>query len=370
MKQNQWFLKQQLRKLQEGGHIPTYQEWLQMSPRQKWNRNVGIARGMLTGAPTIDKIWNAGRALVGGYEPKNPYLIGGEPVIPAVMPTSQSLKIAEMLKQSPQTRQQIEKATTQGVKDLLEYFNSPEYKRRLIKSGASKAEAEQISKFKMNNVKAAKTELYDDFRDARFGHTYIDEPTGTTMVNINANAANTSKLARETTWHEGAHASLNNYSQSLKAQFQSGGKDVLPVTWRKYTENSPIYDRISKHNFELMPELKPSWKAFLENDMEAFNKLASPEDLQVLKDYGNVGTRDFLEYMNTEQEVGARAIAVNVGEFTGQPAEWNPKQLKMFYTKESLDKLKEGVWSLIGAYTSKKFLSHSDYDRPGIRLNQ
>ena len=68
-------MEKQIIKLQSGGN--TYKQWLQLSPIDKFKRNYRIAKSYLRSGPNITNFYNAGKAILGGFEPKNPNLITG-----------------------------------------------------------------------------------------------------------------------------------------------------------------------------------------------------------------------------------------------------------------------------------------------------
>lgn len=68
-------MEKQIIKLQSGGN--TYKQWLQLSPIDKFKRNYRIAKSYLSNGPNITNFYNAGKAILGGFEPKNPNLITG-----------------------------------------------------------------------------------------------------------------------------------------------------------------------------------------------------------------------------------------------------------------------------------------------------
>jgi len=48
-----------------------------LSPIDKFKRNYRIAKSYLSNGPNITNFYNAGKAILGGFEPKNPNLITG-----------------------------------------------------------------------------------------------------------------------------------------------------------------------------------------------------------------------------------------------------------------------------------------------------
>ena len=57
----------------------TYEEFYQMSPEERRNRNKEIATAYLNQGPSISNYYNAAKAYFGGYNPENPYILGGAP---------------------------------------------------------------------------------------------------------------------------------------------------------------------------------------------------------------------------------------------------------------------------------------------------
>ena len=108
--------------------------------------------------------------------------------------------------------------------------------------------------------------------------------------------------------------------------------------------SNPWYRRISEHNKTLIPELKPVWKAFINGDMNTFNRLATKEDLEVLNKYKD--PKAFIEYLEDEQESAARAISANIGDFVGRKSQWNLPQLERFFTSKGIRNLRDNVWAV------------------------
>ena len=54
-----------------------YDEWNSLSPIDKLKRNFTIAKQFVSESPRIENLYNAAQALVGEYNPQNPYLIVG-----------------------------------------------------------------------------------------------------------------------------------------------------------------------------------------------------------------------------------------------------------------------------------------------------
>ena len=59
-----------------------YDEWNQLSTLDKLKRNFNIARQFISESPRLENIYNAAQAMLGEYNPQNPYLITG--VAPSV----------------------------------------------------------------------------------------------------------------------------------------------------------------------------------------------------------------------------------------------------------------------------------------------
>lgn len=396
MLEKKWFLKQQLRKLQEGGHIPTYQEWLKMSPRQKWNRNVGIARGMLTGAPTIDKIWNAGKALVGGYEPKNPYLVGGEP--PPVAPgkidpriiselTQQTSKNrfgraqyipvnlekfnrrwAELLdKTQPiKTNQSYEKLVLKQAGDTskqkaLDYYKSNEFIQRAKSAGFKEEEisrlqgeleemlqnSQTIPVFNLNDPAHAYSQGYFDKQGNLYRNTYINIPRVQGV---------TEKDLAGILDHEYGHTATNGYNSA--GQYLSGLGSYIE---RKF----PMIAKMMKYNESIAP--KPDWQvdqlyrfSNQPNAVELLRKMY-PEltEEEAAKEIANYKkSSDFMvNYVGNSNELRSRALATK---FAADEAKMSPqnfveqksndlaqaRELKTFFDRKGLNEY------------LNKFLSH------------
>ena len=59
-----------------------YDEWNQLSTLDKLKRNFNIARQFISESPRLENVYNAAQAMLGEYNPQNPYLITG--VAPSV----------------------------------------------------------------------------------------------------------------------------------------------------------------------------------------------------------------------------------------------------------------------------------------------
>lgn len=59
-----------------------YDEWNQLSALDKLKRNFNIARQFISESPRLENVYNAAQAMLGEYNPQNPYLITG--VAPSV----------------------------------------------------------------------------------------------------------------------------------------------------------------------------------------------------------------------------------------------------------------------------------------------
>lgn len=242
-------------------------------------------------------------------------------------------KLSEVINLEIPVNQEIKNGGNLGIKDVFHYYNSPEYIHHLKSTGLTESEARQLQKLKIDNL--IDTKIKFDVSD-HYGHTSLNL-NGDITVFISSNNSNTPELARETMWHElGGHASSRNYQESLQ-----------PILNRNiHTRNiysNPWYRKISQHNRELIPDLKPQWKAFKEGDIETFKKLASKEDLKFAEKVKN--PKSFIEYLEDEQETAARAISANIGDSVGQKTQWNLQQLEQFFTSEGIKKLRKNVWS-------------------------
>lgn len=63
--------QQKLKKFQEGGK---YQSWLNLSWKDKIKRNLNIYKSYLDKGPNISNIYNAGKAILGGFNPTNTFV--------------------------------------------------------------------------------------------------------------------------------------------------------------------------------------------------------------------------------------------------------------------------------------------------------
>lgn len=236
--------------------------------------------------------------------------------------------------------QYIREGIKLGIFDTFKYYLSKEYLYHLINTGLTEPEAVEIRDFKMNNINTTEVKPYA-LNEDRYGDYAIEELVDNYMnVYVNPNFANTEELARETVWHElGGHASTRGYSSEQKELFKE-----LFTLHPGDNFNNPLYNKIAEHTKTILPELKDSWKAYLEGDFDKFKSLATPEELEFEQERKSIDK--FIEYINTEQETTARAIAAHIGEYAGQPTKWNLQQLNMFFKPETVEKLKKFVWTI------------------------
>lgn len=233
--------------------------------------------------------------------------------------------------------QEISNGAKEGFKDSYKYYSSDKYIEHLKSTGLSEKEAKELQQFKLNNL--LETRIDFEHSDPRaYGQNSVIAETGESTTSLNPRMANTEDLARETVWHEsGAHSSSKNYKLSNQPKIDRS------IDARNIYSN-PWYRKISEHNSKLIPELKPVWKAFMKGDMKTFNRLASKEDLEYIKEYKD--PKAFIEYLEDEQEVAARAISANIGDYVGKKSQWNLPQLERFFTPEGIKNLRDNVWSI------------------------
>lgn len=249
----------------------------------------------------------------------------------------QKMKASDILSNDKYLTEEILSGTKKGFRDSYDYYNSEKYLNHLKNTGLSEKEAKELQQFKLNNLVETRIN-FDNINPNEFGENSVIAETGQSTTSLNPRMANTEDLARETIWHEsGAHSSTKNYKLSNQPKIDRS------VDARNIYSN-PWYRKISEHNSQLIPELKPVWKAFMEGDMKTFNKLASKEDLEVVKKYKD--PKWFIEYLEDEQEAAARAISANIGDYVGKKSQWNLPQLERFFTPEGIKKLRDNVWSV------------------------
>lgn len=259
----------------------------------------------------------------------------------------QQMKVGDLLDNSRYMTEDILKGAKEGFKDSYKYYSSDKYIEHLKSTGLSEKEAKELQQLKLNNLLDTRIN-FDNVNPAAYGENVV-RATGESTTSLNPRIANTEDLARETVWHEsGAHSASKNYKSSYQPKIDRS------VDARNIYSN-PWYRRISEHNSQLIPELKPVWKAFMEGDMKTFNKLASKEDLEIIKKYEN--PKGFIEYLEDEQEAAARAISANIGDYTGKKSQWNLPQLEQFFTSEGIKKLRDNVWSIGTGFGGMLFIN-------------
>lgn len=257
-----------------------------------------------------------------------------------LLPKHLSMKLMDLFKLKPKAYD-IDKVINNSKQEILNYYNSPVYKDRLIQSGVIDEESlNQIIKLKTNNINNTEINYVYNPSNRSFGWTNINKQ-GFPIIFINTAKANTKDLAKEAIYHElGGHAASNSYSHSQDLlNFKHNNPEVF---------SDPIYERIYQNYNELMPQLKDSWKTLLSKGKNAFLKVASKEDIELFNNSNEEDIKNFIKYMTTEQEYAARALASNIGDWSGNPIDWNKQQLLQFFTPESINKLRNGVFGLIG----------------------
>ena len=262
----------------------------------------------------------------------------------------QEAKIGDLLNNTQYITKDIESGALEGFKDTYKYYSSDKYIEHLKSTGLSEKEAKELQDFKLNNL--LRTRINFNHMDPNaYGHNTVSTK-GVLTTELNPKVANTKELARETVWHEtGGHASSAGYKKSHQPVIDRS------IDLRNIYSN-PWYRKISEHNSKLIPELRPVWKAFKNGDMKTFNKLASKEDLEVIKKYKD--PKAFIEYLEDEQEAAARAISANIGDFVGMKSQWNLPQLERFFTPEGIKKLRNNVWSIGSGFGGLLFINE-DY---------
>ena len=83
-------MNNKIKKLQQGDYF----QWKNLSREEKVKRNNQIAKQYLDQGPSIQNLYNALKAYLGGFNPKNPYLITGEP---SILPGSNLSSVANVV---------------------------------------------------------------------------------------------------------------------------------------------------------------------------------------------------------------------------------------------------------------------------------
>jgi hypothetical protein len=249
-----------------------------------------------------------------------------------------SAKVSEIINNNMYMTKDIEEGALEGFKDSYKYYSSDKYLEHLKNSGLSEEQAKSLQEFKINNLLETRIN-FSNIDPAEYGNNTVIAETGESTTSINPKVSNTKDLARETVWHEtGGHSSSKGFSIDKFREFLAEHPEYQNIY------SNPWYRRISEHNKELIPELKPVWKSFMNGDMKTFNKLASKEDLEILNKYKD--PKSFIQYLQREQEASARAISANIGDFAGKKSQWNLPQLERFFTPEGIKKLRDNVWNI------------------------
>ena len=92
-----------------------YDEWNQLSALDKLKRNFNIARQFISESPRLENIYNAAQAMLGEYNPQNPYLITG--VAPSVgrTPKIRKQSVCDINNKSLQITKKFNTAVKNGM---------------------------------------------------------------------------------------------------------------------------------------------------------------------------------------------------------------------------------------------------------------
>lgn len=228
-----------------------------------------------------------------------------------------------------------------GENDLVpNYFVSPQEKERLIATGISPEEAQDIMDVRwINSIEALPGKLRN-----------LEKNTFGDAQNINGRA-----FIRYNS-RKGVKASLNDASTTLNTVFHELGGHGSSLNIGYGTQTIPInmkdiLMKMYKHNESLRPQLKPFYQAIKDGNFDLAKNLAKDEGIELSSLKGSSGDIDFknlknfIEYMEENQEYSARAIGSNMSNHYRIPNGWNEKQLRDIFTKESVDNLLKNVWN-------------------------
>ena len=239
-----------------------------------------------------------------------------------------------------------------GENELVpDYFVSPEERQRLIDSGLTPEEAQDILDVRwLNSIEAYPGKLRN-----------LGENTFGDAQNINGRA-----FIRYNS-RKGARASLNDAKTTLNTVFHELGGHGSSLNIGHGTQTIPvnmkdILMKIYEHNESLRPKLKPFYQAVKDGKFNLAKTIAEKEGIELSSLKGSSGEIDFnnlqnfIKYMEENQEYSARAIGTNMSNHYGMPNGWNETQLRDIFTKESVDNLLKNVWNAgipltIGGYT-------------------
>ena len=238
------------------------------------------------------------------------------------------------------------KWATEARDDVVQYFDSDDYYNHLIQSGATPEQAWAIAAVRAVNAEHAHPIVFRNLGN----YTYGDAQNigGQALIRLNQKLNNRAQLIdpesiKHTVYHE-----LGGHGSSLNI-----GASNVTIPERQ----SSILTEMYKHNEALRPQLRPFYQAVKDGNFELAKQIA-PEDVFKTSD-GEIGFKeiqDFLKYMEDNQEYSARGIASNIAKSQGLKDGWNIKQLRKYFTDESVDNLLKNVWTIIPAgYGISKF---------------
>lgn len=225
-----------------------------------------------------------------------------------------------------------------GEELTKEYFGEHLYDE-LVSKGFSPKDAAMVASTRYAGAIDARPGVLRNLGEHTFGESQLlneskIQPIYNSRKHVKA-SLNDANTALEIVFHElGGHGSSFNiqYGQPLRI-------------------NDTYFIRLMKildHNEKLRPKLRPFYQAIKDGNFKLAETLA-PKDGTLKGINGKIDYKqiqDFIKYMEKNQEYSARAIATNMGEHYGlRKNGWNIKQLRQFFTDESVDNLLKNVWN-------------------------
>ena len=250
-----------------------------------------------------------------------------------------------------------------GENDLVpDYFQSRAEYDRLIASGATPEEAAEIMETRYLNVINARPGIFRNLGRWPYGESRVEngiiQPVYNSRKHVQG-SLNDAKTTLNTVFHElGGHGSSMNVQYGVPLE---GVSDDFALRLFKILE----------HNEKLRPKLRPFFQAVKDGNMQKAKELI-PKDGSYLKGMnGEIDVKkikEWIKYMEENQEYSARAIGSNMSNHYGMPNGFNEKQLREVFTDESVDNLLKNVWNYSVPVTTGGYTLYNLFNQPQQQL--
>lgn len=218
----------------------------------------------------------------------------------------------------------------QGEEEVLNYLGSDKHIQRIMESDVSKEEATKIAQEMQDNALTAEGfidyplstgrggivlgEYTSDLGSLPYSYRYPSKFTFKPKYNIRPFLGK--DWTRREVHHEyGGHGATLGYDPNMWSE----DPKIQQIYENVMSKWSPHYKQIYKHNSSLKPERLPEYQ-----------------------DISDEKTRKFIEYLEQTDEYSARARAENI-----EAGNDDFNELYKYFTKESVDRLRDNVWMFL-----------------------